>query len=133
MRRAGSISDVWNATYEGGPRNGVRTALEDFLVEHDRPVRTVILPVYFGLAVVAEEERLTRSPQLRSFFDQLQGVELQRELTALADNLWLDCLERQQGAISTVKKSSRVVADAYLDLLKGSLLISDRAAITARR
>ena len=41
---------------EGGPRNGVMTALDDFVAEYDRPLRRVVLPIYFGLAIVAEEE-----------------------------------------------------------------------------
>ena len=46
---------------EGGPRNGVMTALDDFVAEHDRPLRRVVLPIYFGLAIVVEEERLERA------------------------------------------------------------------------
>jgi hypothetical protein len=39
------------ATYEGGPRNGVRTAIEDFLVE--RPGHELLAtPLIFGLGVV---------------------------------------------------------------------------------
>lgn len=39
------------AIEEGGPRNGVRTALEDFLGECDR-FRSAIVPIVFGLAVL---------------------------------------------------------------------------------
>ena len=40
------------------------TALDDFVAEHDRPLRRVVLPVYFGLAIVVEEAALERSPEL---------------------------------------------------------------------
>ena len=30
---------MYNAVIEGGPRNGVMTALDDFIAEHDRPLR----------------------------------------------------------------------------------------------
>ena len=30
----GKNPDMWNATHEGGPRNGVLTAVEDFLRDH---------------------------------------------------------------------------------------------------
>ena len=53
-----------NAEAEGGPRNGVMTALDDFMAEHDRPLRRAVLPVYYGLAIVAEEERLAANPAL---------------------------------------------------------------------
>ena len=41
----------WPAAREGGPRNGVLTALEDFVAErHD--LRVAIIPAFFGLAIV---------------------------------------------------------------------------------
>ncbi len=60
-----------NAQSEGGERNGVMTALDDFMAEHDEPLRRVVLPIYYGLAVVAEESTRrgdTRArPDLRAF------------------------------------------------------------------
>ena len=53
-----------NAVVEGGPRNGVMTALDDFAAEHDRPLRRLVLPIYFGLAIVAEEDRVAETPAL---------------------------------------------------------------------
>ena len=35
---------MYNAEIEGGPRNGVMTALDDFVAEHDRPLRRLVLP-----------------------------------------------------------------------------------------
>ena len=43
-----------NATTEGGHRNGVMTAVDDFVAEYDRPVRRVLIPIYFGLAIVVD-------------------------------------------------------------------------------
>ena len=53
-----------NALEEGGPRNGVLTALDDFVAEHDGSLRVVLLPLYFGLAIVADEQLLAARPQL---------------------------------------------------------------------
>src|SRR5947209_13870332 len=36
---------MYNAVTEGGPRNGVMRALEDFIEDYDRPVRRVVLPI----------------------------------------------------------------------------------------
>ncbi len=55
----------YNAVLEGGPRNGVMTALDDFVAEYDRPLRVLVLPVYFGLAIVVEEARLARGTRAR--------------------------------------------------------------------
>jgi SAM-dependent methyltransferase len=41
----------WAAEREGGPRNGVRTALEDFVGER-RDLRLAIVPAFFGLGVL---------------------------------------------------------------------------------
>jgi hypothetical protein len=39
------------AAHEGGPRNGVLTAVEDFISAHER-LRLAIVPAFFGLGVV---------------------------------------------------------------------------------
>lgn len=40
-----------SAAHEGGPRNGVRTAVEDYVDAHD-DLRFVVVPVFFGFGVV---------------------------------------------------------------------------------
>ena len=40
-----------SAAYEGGPGNGVLTAIEDFVAERER-LRLVVLPIFFGLGVL---------------------------------------------------------------------------------
>ena len=44
LRPGGLNPTMCNAEVEGGPRNGVMTALEDFLAEHDRPFATCSSP-----------------------------------------------------------------------------------------
>ena len=39
-----------SATHEGGPENGVLTAIEDFVAQREQ-VRLVVLPAFFGLGV----------------------------------------------------------------------------------
>jgi methyltransferase family protein len=48
---AGGLPYKWVAEREGGPRNGVMTAVEDF-VEGRENVRLAIVPAFFGLGVV---------------------------------------------------------------------------------
>jgi hypothetical protein len=45
----------WPAAREGGPRNGVLTAVEDFVSVRER-VRLAVVPVFFGLGVVWHED-----------------------------------------------------------------------------
>ncbi len=73
--KTGVNPKMHNATVEGGPRNGVMTALDDFLEEYDRPVRRVLLPIYFGLAIVVDQEVLDAHPELVERLDWLEGAE----------------------------------------------------------
>ena len=43
-----------NAIEEGGPRNGVMTAVDDFVAQHPEPLHVLVIPIYFGLAIVVE-------------------------------------------------------------------------------
>ena len=49
---------VANATAEGGPRNGVMTAIEDFVQAANESLEVSVLPVLHGLAVVCPRSRL---------------------------------------------------------------------------
>ncbi|HEX3688728.1 MAG TPA: class I SAM-dependent methyltransferase [Solirubrobacteraceae bacterium] len=49
--RPGGLPYKWPADHEGGPRNGVLTAVEDY-VNSDEKLRLVIVPAFFGLGVV---------------------------------------------------------------------------------
>jgi Methyltransferase domain len=45
----------WVAKREGGPRNGVLTAIEDFMAKRDG-LRLALVPAYFGLGLLWSEE-----------------------------------------------------------------------------
>jgi hypothetical protein len=51
----GGLPYKWAAREEGGPRNGVLTALEDFLADRGS-LRLAIVPIFFGLGVVWHED-----------------------------------------------------------------------------
>ena len=44
----------WGALEEGGPRNGVMTAIEDFMAEHDG-LRLAVIPIFFGCGLMWPE------------------------------------------------------------------------------
>jgi hypothetical protein len=52
--RPGGLPYRYPAVREGGPRNGVLTAVEDFVAEHDA-LRLAVVPAFFGLGVVWRE------------------------------------------------------------------------------
>lgn len=111
-----------NAEAEGGPRNGVMTALDDFMAEHDEPLRRVVLPIYYGLAIVAEERRLAASPELTSIFDHLESGEGQRELVEMAESIRLDEAVFGQAWIRSLEQRVDRAAARQLELTKAALL-----------
>ena len=69
----GVNAELANAEHEGRPRNGVLTGVEDFVAGHDRPLRLVVLPIYFGLAILVEEALLAERPRLAAVLDRLEA------------------------------------------------------------
>jgi hypothetical protein len=53
--RPGGLPYHWPAAREGGPRNGVLTAVEDFVAQHAH-LRLAVVPAFFGLGVVWERD-----------------------------------------------------------------------------
>jgi cephalosporin hydroxylase/glycosyltransferase involved in cell wall biosynthesis len=111
-----------NATTEGGARNGVMTAIDDFVAEHDQPVRRVVLPIYFGLAIVADEERLAETPALVPALDRLEAGETRLELLELAESLRLRSVLAEHNAVYGGVARAVRGANRYLGVLKGAIL-----------
>ncbi len=78
--QGGLNAHVWNAEHEGGQRNGVRTALEDFLDGHASEFRSVVLDFHVGLAVVVPIDRLARRPELSLLLDRMQTDDGRHEI-----------------------------------------------------
>ena len=120
--RGGLNPTMHNALHEGGPRNGVMTGLDDFVAGYEKPLRTVVLPIYFGLAIVVEEERLERQPALARVLDELEGVEKRTELLELAESTRIQNLIFQHNVFYRREKQLLDGAERYVRLLKGALL-----------
>jgi hypothetical protein len=119
-REGGMSPGHWNATHEGGPANGVLTALEDALAEHDRPYRTVSVPIYFGLAIVADEDRLAAAPALGAALDRLESSEGRREQAELAEAIRVRGVANHH---SVVARAEQRIAElqAELDAWRGGV------------
>jgi hypothetical protein len=86
LRPVGGVNrNIWNANLEGGARNGVLTAVEDFLTEHPASFRLVVLELYSGLAVVSSTDRIARHRDLAGFLDRLGTAEEQARVGARAE------------------------------------------------
>jgi cephalosporin hydroxylase len=111
-----------NARREGGPRNGVMTAVDDFVAEHSQPLRVVVLPIFYGLAIVAEAGLLDAHPDLVAFLDHLDSPEGSQALLELGERIRIDEAIVTQAWLRHLEEQGQRRADRYLDLVKALLL-----------
>jgi len=77
----GGLPFRYAARREGGPRNGVLTAVEDFAAAHDG-LRLAVVPAFFGLGVVWD----TTAPWARAVAEVLDPWDRNRMLERLEGN-----------------------------------------------
>ncbi len=111
-----------NAEMPGGSRNGVMTALDDFVEGYDRPLRRLVLPFYFGLAIVAEESRLAANPELAAVLDHLASADGRQELLELSEKIRIDATVREQNWTRVMQERIERGAERYLDTVAAALL-----------
>ena len=122
VNRGGLNPTMANAVREGGPRNGVMTGLDDFVAGYDRPLRLVVLPIYFGLAIVVEEERLARQPALAALLDRLESPEGKDMLLELAESMRIDAMIFQHRIFFDKEATIEGLAARYLDSVARGLV-----------
>jgi cephalosporin hydroxylase len=101
-----------------GPRNGVMTAVDDFLDEYDEEVRLVVLPIYYGLAIIASSELLEARPALRALLDRLESSEGRGELLELSEEIRLDAANTEQAFNAEYLRRIDSLADRWLTVVK---------------
>ncbi len=76
----GINADMNNALLEGGERNGVLTAVEDYIRESPLAIEFLNLPLYFGLGIIISKARLDANPalaaEMQKLHDMMQGEKL---------------------------------------------------------
>jgi cephalosporin hydroxylase/GT2 family glycosyltransferase len=119
---AGMNRDMANAEREGGPRNGVMTAVDDFVVEHPHELRVVVVPVFYGLAIVVERRLLDQQPELAALLDRLESPDGRRAIVDLAERIRVDEAIFGQAWIRMLEDQARRGADRYLERVKAALI-----------
>jgi hypothetical protein len=88
----GLNTHVCNALHEGGARNGVRTALDDFLAERQGRFRSVVLDLAIGLGIAVETRRCAERPALAALLADLATEDgrarVEAECQAVAREAW---------------------------------------------
>jgi hypothetical protein len=78
-----------NCEHEGGARNGVMTAIEDYVRDSTHAWQVLHLPMYFGVTIMLPRERLGGSDALQAYASWLENQLQGRELIALCERLRL--------------------------------------------
>ncbi|HYF77469.1 MAG TPA: glycosyltransferase [Symbiobacteriaceae bacterium] len=102
LPEGGLNSGFCNAMTEGGPRNGVLTAVEDFLKEHGQGLRSLAIPGLHGLGIICNEQLLARnsalagflqqfrlSPEVLAYIDRIERSRIQAEITRVERDVTL--------------------------------------------
>jgi hypothetical protein len=95
-----------NADHEGGPRNGVLTAIEDFVDAAGEPIELTVLPELHGLAIVAPRSRLDAAPSLERSIAHWDTAEGRAELAPLVER------QRQRLLIANQELKRRLAAES---------------------
>jgi cephalosporin hydroxylase len=129
---AGMNTELANAEHEGGPHNGVLTAVEDFVAGHDRPLRLVVLPIYFGLAILVEEALLAERPPLAALLDRLESAAGKDMLLRLGEEIRLDAAELDQVLLRERDRRIDGLTMRYLDSVKAAIVDDHNVEMEAR-
>lgn len=111
VQNDGLAPELYKALHEGGPRNGVLTAVEDFLARTPLRLRFELLPVDFGLGLVASEALLDAKPALRALFDQLGTPEFGFRLARHTEERRIDTTVPLQRELDRLRIQKRWVVD----------------------
>ena len=139
--REGGLPYHYPAAHEGGPRNGVLTAVEDFLTAR-QDLRLAVIPAFFGLGVLWPEaapyasalarvlEPWDRNPLLarleRNRVLHLASSQVQLNLATTAQ----EQLRRQEALLARMLASRAfAAAELYLRLRQRGKPVFSRAAI----
>lgn len=83
VESGGINGHLFNAVEEGGPRNGVLTAVEDYLKQTSRGFVVARIPAAWGLAILLPIERADACPEARAFVEAWRVPEIERFIERL--------------------------------------------------
>ncbi len=122
LANGGLNPTMHNAKTEGGARNGVMTAIDDFVAECERPMRRLHIPIYFGLEILVDEDRIAARPQLAAELDRLESAEGRYDLLKLSEDVRIRAMLFQHNVFYQRSKEVERATNRYLNLVKASLL-----------
>jgi hypothetical protein len=103
----GMNAGMVNAVIEGTPRNGVRTAVEDFLSGTDLKLEWSSVPGFFGAGILADKALLEQTPALREALDVFKSPEFLEKQCRAIEASRVSMLARLQEARRELKAMRR--------------------------
>jgi hypothetical protein len=141
--RPGGVPYPRSAAREGGPRNGVLTAIEDFVAARD-DVRLAVVPAFFGFGVAwhtggeaaAELERILAPWDRNPLLERLEANRVRQLATAyeqLEERRRLQArVERQEAVLRRLLESSAFGVAERLSKLRVRAGIAPGSAVVAK-
>lgn len=81
----GLNSHLYNAAYENGPRNGVLTAVEDFMEESSACYELVQIPANFGLGILLPKEMAQSNHEIAQWLTSINGAKKWWEILEMTE------------------------------------------------
>lgn len=125
----GLNAHMLNAEHEGGPRNGVLTAVEDFVAESALDLEMSTVPAVHGLGVVFAEALRIRAPAAVEFIDELVRTPFLRPVLELVEDLRIELEIDGVEARSTAEEQLERVESL---LFERDQLVTERNQLVAR-
>ncbi|GHD31928.1 class I SAM-dependent methyltransferase [Halioglobus pacificus] len=96
LESGGLNANMFNALQEGGARNGVLTAVEDYLAESDIEYEFIQLPIYYGLGILVPGQRVKANQKLRELLETYRSYLAATPLLELTERLRLNEVANSQ-------------------------------------
>jgi hypothetical protein len=133
---AGGLPYRWPAAREGGPRNGVLTAVEDFVGAREG-LRLAVVPAFFGLGVVWEAAAPWAGDlaALLAPWDRhpvLERLEANRVLHLVAAEYGRQRLSRQQDVLRRLLDSKAFAVAEWISRLRRRAGIATDASVVSK-
>jgi SAM-dependent methyltransferase len=134
--RSGGLLFRWPAAREGGPRNGVLTAVEDFVGARDG-LRLAIVPAFFGLGVVWDQAAPWAGAvaQVLRPWDRnplLERLEANRVLHLAAANHAVQRAARQEAVLRRLLDSKAFAVAELLSRLRRRARVAADVAVVSK-
>jgi hypothetical protein len=104
VENGGLNPELCNAGHEGGPQNGVLTAVEDFLAQSTQEWEFQQLPVYYGLGILVTRQRVDSNARLKDTLasigmtDRVRGIMAHGEHLRCVDGIMMQEISRRLSA-----------------------------------